>query len=35
MKNNKNDAKIINEASELEEEYKKDVNSITKDTSNE
>ncbi len=35
MKINKNNAKIINETSELEEEYKKDVNSITKDTSNE
>ena len=34
MKFGKNDVKIINEASELEEEYKNEVTSLTKDISN-
>ena len=34
MKFGKTDAKIINETSELEEEYKNEVTSLTKDTSN-
>ena len=35
MKFNKTDTKIITETSELEEEYKNEVTSLTKDTSNE
>ena len=34
MKFGKNDVKIINETSEVEEEYKNEVTSLTKDTSN-
>jgi len=34
MKFGKTDAKIINETSELEEEYNNELTSLTKDTSN-